>query len=133
MIQSDLAALRAQFFTAFAQNDPQITWLGKAGINPNDAKPWGRLVIEPGANDVVEQGLSKGRLQLGLITFTVTIPKGVGTAVGYDMRDKFVACFRDWRSEDDAIKIKDSFDTLTEEDKSIKLRVRFRWESFRRD
>ncbi|PZT92457.1 hypothetical protein [Sphingomonas sp.] len=131
MIQQDLTALRARFFSAFDAQDAQVLWQGKPTINLNETKPYSRLLIEPGARELVEMGNSRTYLQLGLITLSITIPKGVGLAVGYDLRDKFDNLFRDWRSADRAISIRGSSDTLTENDTHFILRIRFRWESFR--
>lgn len=131
MIQQDISILRARFFTAFSADDPQVLWLGKPSTNVNEAKPYCRLVIEPGASELVEQGVSRTYLQLGLITLSVTIPKGVGLTVGYDIRDKFAILFRDWHSADRAITVSGSTDTITETDTHVFLRIRFAWESFR--
>lgn len=133
MIQADLAALRARFFTAFPADDRQVTWMGKPTVNPDESKPYCRLVIEPGAADIVEKGILKTYLTIGVITLTITVPKGTGLAAGYDIRDKFVTLFRDWRSSDGALSMGEINDgAITEDDTSIKLRVRIRWESFRR-
>lgn len=130
-IQKDLDALRLRFFSAFSTSDPQVLWLGKPTTNPDESKPYCRYVVEPGERAKVEQGATTSWLQLGLVTLTVTVPKGVGLAIGYDMRDRFAGLFNNWVSADRALVIGSSSDSLTETDTHIHLRIRFRWESFR--
>lgn len=131
MIQADISVLRARFFTQFDANDPQVLWVGKSQ-NVDESKPYVRLVIEPGACELVEKGETKTHLQLGLVSLFVTIPKGVGLGQGYTLRDKFANLFRDWVSGDRALVIKGSNDLpIRETDTHIVLGIRFRWESFR--
>lgn len=132
MIQSDISILRARFFTQFNPDDAQVAWVGKKSQNIDESKPHVRLVIEPGACELVEKGEQKTHLQLGLVSLFITIPKGVGLAQGYTLRDKFAALFRDWASDDRALVIGGSTDLpIRETDTHVILGIRFRWESFR--
>lgn len=132
MIQSDISILRARFFTQFDPNDAQVLWIGKKAQNVNESIPYCRLVIEPGACELVEKGETRTHLQLGLVSLFITIPKGVGLGQGYTLRDKFSALFRDWVSDDRALVIGGSTDLpIRETDTHIVLGIRFRWESFR--
>lgn len=132
MIETDIKSLRARFFTQFSTSDPQVLWLGKKPLNINEAEPFVTFSVEPGACELVEKGVTRTHLQLGLVSLFVSVPKGTGLGEGYKLRDKFVALFRNWVSDDKALVIRGSTDLpIRETDTHLILGVRFRWDSTR--
>lgn len=133
MIELDKAALHARFLTEFDPADPQVSWMGKPTGKPDESKPYAYMIVEPGHRFRYELGVRPGWEQHGVITFSVTFPKGTGDAAAYRMQKRFDDLFRDWVSADQALVMGPSRGDISEADKSYTITLRFDWKSQRKE
>lgn len=112
-IYMDIDTLNAKFWaTALtyekgAETIPESQILTENGPvqEVDEAQPWVRWTINPGASQRVTQGETALFKNLGTAFLEVFVPKGTGTATGEEIRDALITALADWKSGDKALHI----------------------------
>lgn len=129
----DFAALRERFVTEW---DDEIAtfFANEEAEDPDESEPYVRFSVNPGNRAPYLGGSDPMDSQLGRIWLQIFMPKNRGTVEAYDLADRFIAIFKGWRSDDDAIRIYQS-DTMQQpsgENGTYQVNVSIAYESLRR-
>ena len=100
--------------------------------NIDDTQPWVRFTILPGDSQMDATGTIPTYQQLGTAVLQVFAPKGTGLSAAREIRDQFIAAFRNWTSPDGHCHTYRVNNNVVEQDAYVQLNVTVFWESLRR-
>lgn len=105
----DIATIRERFIAEWDDEAVQ-TIHANEGVDPDETKPYVRFIINPGAKRLIARPSVYS--QLGRVWLQILVPAGNGDADAYELADKFIAVFHEWRSEDGCLRTNEG-DTTT--------------------
>lgn len=105
----DLTAINDRFLDVWNTDAIATTFANAEAIDPDEAKPFVRFSIVPGARQRTTIGGGPIHIhQLGRVWLQILIPKGDGDADAYRLADTFNAIFLDWKSADGCVRTYES-------------------------
>jgi hypothetical protein len=97
----------------------------------DEASPWVRFTISPGASEQIGGGVDRLYHQLGTASLRIYAPSGTGTRQAGAIRDGFIAAFRSWRSPDNCLNVYKTNFTSEEVGGKYQINATVFWESKR--
>jgi hypothetical protein len=131
MIELDLAALNGRLFATFDPDNTQIVVDNQPDEDFDDTQVWMDWTIEPGSQRRVQNGINPVYEQLGTATLQIHVPQGAYTGPGDDVQKRFEDAFRDWRSDDRALRVYRIASSKLRNADNFQMNVTVFWESHR--
>jgi len=131
MISEDVNALTNRFFDLFDETDVNILVEGQPTIDVDETRCWMRFTVSPGFGKQSTMSENAKFQQLGVATLQVFAPEGHGTYEAFQIQDKFMLGFRNWRSADKKIHVYKSSNDKSTQDGYTQYNINVFWESQR--